>query len=255
MTDLINFKGHFTIQAIDADGHVTDEWSDNNMIMESARTTMSKIFANIVSGTTPFVDTIKLGTLGHVYGNVITPKGTSDGFIKTRDRMFSESIDVADGAVINLKKNDCIRYTGSVNTTGTSNNYYIYTGEGINDLSVSTDADFTDTNIWFDFGVTAPYNYEIGFTIPGVVAGPVDPATITETDSGAGSTVEVEQSDSSVTFTFNIAQPAANDTNGGVSVLTEAALYANNDIFAMKTFKAKVKDDTVVLKIIWTITF
>ena len=47
MEDTVKFKGHFQIQAIDAFNGmaVIDEWSDSNMIMESARTSMSEIFA------------------------------------------------------------------------------------------------------------------------------------------------------------------------------------------------------------------
>ena len=36
---------------------------------------------------------------------------------------------------------------------------------------------------------------------------------------------------------------------------TEAALYAGDNIFSMKTFPARVKEDTVKLEITWSIVF
>jgi len=38
-------------------------------------------------------------------------------------------------------------------------------------------------------------------------------------------------------------------------VYTECAFYTGTNIFSMRTFKGKIKDDTVSLKITWKILF
>jgi hypothetical protein len=85
--------------------------------------------------------------------------------------------------------------------------------------------------------------------------GGTEASAIDEDDVDSGSTVKVLQTDTSVVFTIDIATAAGNSQNDTTSVFTEAALYANGRIFSMKTFKAKVKDSTVLLRIVWTITF
>jgi hypothetical protein len=169
MNEMINFKGHFKIQAIDAFNNVVDEWEEHNMIMDSARYTMAKIFANIdysaTSTTKPFVDTVILGTLGNIDGDILTPKAAAEGFVKERTRLFSESINVGDSSIINIKQNDLIKYTGTGNLNGITGNYYIYlptSDASINPLTT----DFTDTNLWKNYGADKPYTYSVGFELP-----------------------------------------------------------------------------------------
>ena len=61
------------------------------------------------------------------------------------------------------------------------------------------------------------------------------------------------------TVTYEITIPAENGNSGDpanpVVAYTEAALYAGDDIFSMKTFPARVKENTVELKVIWSIIF
>lgn len=61
------------------------------------------------------------------------------------------------------------------------------------------------------------------------------------------------------TVTYEITIPPENGNSGDpvnpVVAYTEAALYAGDDIFSMKTFPARVKENTVELKIIWSIIF
>ena len=255
MNDNINFKGHFKIQAIDQHNIVVDEWEDDNMIMESARTTMSELFANLTSST--FINNFRIGTLGHIGDSIISPKGKDDGFVKERDRMFSEpaSIPVAINTfVANIRKNDIFFI---VPTNPTLQGYYRWIGSNVSNHQV-TDAEIADITKWTYLGTDLPYVYNIEFTLPGsnIDAGGTVALNLVETDAGSGSTVKVLQSGTSVTFTIDIATAAANLQDGGPSsIFTEAALYANNRIFAMKTFKAKVKDSTVLLRIVWTITF
>ena len=94
------------------------------------------------------------------------------------------------------------------------------------------------------------FNYPILFQGPGTASG--DCTIISESDTG--STVKLDHVGTDVTFTIEIPEFAANNNNS-IVVFTEAALYAGDNIFSMKCFPGKVKDNTVSLKIIWTIKF
>lgn len=256
MQDTLNFKGHFQIQAIDAFNGMTvlDEYVDDNMIMESARTTMSEIFAKLTDSTG--INKITLGTLGHVGNSILLPKGKDEGFVKERTRLFSETPlnNVLIGQTLTIiHKNDVMYIDASSND---AKGYYRYIGANVTNYVIN-DVVITDTALWEFLGTTKPYTYTVGFTLPGTnaTAGGTVAANIAEDDANSGSTVKVLQTDSSVIFTVDFATAAANGQNETTSVFTEAALYANNRIFAMKTFKAKVKDSTVLLRIVWTITF
>jgi len=251
MKDHINFKGHFKIQAIDTAGEIVDEWEEDNLIMEDARETMSELFSNLNTNT--FINKITLGTLGHVGDSIVTAKGKEDGFVKERDRLFSEapaSILNSSDIVALIRKNDIFNI--NVTTAG----YYKYIGDDITSYLIN-DTNVGDTTLWEYLGATAPYNYTINFDLPGTNASPTGTlaASITEDDVGAGSTVTVLQTGTSVKFTFDFAPNAGNLQNGTTSIFTEAALYSNNRIFSMKTFKAKIKDSAILLRIVWTITF
>lgn len=308
MKDNVYFKGHFTVQTINKFGDITDEYVDNNMIMEAARVSMANIFAQVA--TQPSVSKLVLGTFGHTFDtaidqNIIYPKTASQGFVKERDRLFSEYITVDDTDIsVSLKENDLIKYAGTGNASATTNAYYVWVDADAVAINISS-TDFADTTIWKAMGTDEPYRYTLEFEMPGVQSAGVnnlkeyglidytewDAVTnylqddyviyagvyyISLTSSGnlgvepgvtanwenywavidffdSGSTGNVTVSGSSVTFTFDINSAAAN--NNGNVVYTEAALYTGSDIFAMKTFKAKVKDDSVLLRIIWTITF
>ena len=105
----------------------------------------------------------------------------------------------------------------------------------------------TRTNLFSE--ELSSYNYPIVFTNPGSGAGN---CTVTS-EPNSGSTVVLEQTDTDVKYTIEIPVLAANNT--GVVVFTEAALYAGTNIFSMKCFPGKIKDNTVALKIVWTIKF
>lgn len=250
MFDNIDFKGHFTIQAIDKDGCVIDQWEDDNMIMADARITMSELFSNL--NTSTFINKITIGTMGHVGDSILIPKGKDDGFVKERARLFSTATSTANNVVLDIvRKNDIFL----VDPYGIAT-YYRYIGSDVESYSIN-DTVLSDTELWENLGTTEPYTYSINFTISGDNSNPDGNIAdaISESDPGSGSEVKVLQKDTSVTFTADFATAAANEQNENTSVFTEAALYANDRIFAMKTFKAKVKDSTVLLRIIWTITF
>lgn len=84
--------------------------------------------------------------------------------------------------------------------------------------------------------------------------------TVVATENDVKNTIRrIVGGDQGRTVTYEITIPAENANSGNpenpVVVYTEAALYAGDDIFSMKTFPARVKENTVELKIIWSIIF
>lgn len=84
--------------------------------------------------------------------------------------------------------------------------------------------------------------------------------TVEATESAVKNTIRrIVGGDQGRTVTYEITIPAENGNSGDpanpVVAYTEAALYAGNDIFSMKTFPARVKENTVELKIVWSIIF
>lgn len=256
MQDTLNFKGHFQIQALDALNNMTvlDEYVDDNMIMEDARASMSEIFAKLQTSTG--INKFTLGTLGHIGDSILVPKGKDDGFVKERTRLFSETptTPILPGQTLSIIRKNDVMYIQATDLA--ARGYYRFIAADVQNYVVN-DIVITDTSLWEFLGVTAPYTYSINFDLPGENSTPggTVAANIIEDDTNSGSTVKVLQAGSSVTFTFDIATAAANSQDQTTSVFTEAALYANGRIFSMKTFKAKVKDSTVLLRIVWTITF
>ena len=70
-------------------------------------------------------------------------------------------------------------------------------------------------------------------------------------------TVRRTVQDRTVTYTITIPEVSGNSSAVDSSVIayTEASLYAGDDIFSMKTFPARVKEDTVKLLISWSVIF
>lgn len=113
MKDVLNFKGHFKIEAIDAKNNSTviDTWQDDNLIMETARLSMAELFAMLT--TNVGINKIVLGTKGF-NGDVRIPKTSSQGFVNTRDRLFSETIEAPEAGLIStLRLGDVIHFTGT----------------------------------------------------------------------------------------------------------------------------------------------
>lgn len=76
---------------------------------------------------------------------------------------------------------------------------------------------------------------------------------VTNTD---GNTVKRSNSGNIVTFTITIGESSSNiSTGSGVIPFTEAALYSGGNLFAMKTFPARVKENSVKFVITWSIIF
>lgn len=120
--------------------------------------------------------------------------------------------------------------------------------------------DVTRTELFSETSDT--YRYSVEFTPSGVVG---VPSTVTsEYDSVGG--VQVADSTASidydplnanvVTFVFDIPRENANGPLGEVAfAYSEAGLYSGANLIAMKVFPQKIKENTVLLRIKWSIIF
>jgi len=110
----------------------------------------------------------------------------------------------------------------------------------------------TRTQLFSEDNTLAPglnYNYPITFTPPADAN-----STVTSDDNLSTVSTSIGGSSGSVTqYIFEFPETAANNT--GTVTYTECAMYAGTEIFSMRTFPAKVKDNTVILRITWSITF
>lgn len=96
---------------------------------------------------------------------------------------------------------------------------------------------------------TASYEYHLGF-VPTTNGGF---ATVTEDDASAGSTVQITLSGTGIQYIVELSQLAGN--NGSSVNYTEAAFYCGTNIFSMKCFPVRVKDNSVKIKIYWSFQF
>lgn len=238
-------RGDFRCELVKAaTGEIVDEHEKHNLIMTSARTVISKLFAGMSGASLP--DSLMIGTAGNQTGTILIPKDEDDGFTKARTTLFScVTMEVTSGDIVDIKMNSYIEYTGSDDSyTG----LYLYTGNStinftFSDVEVSGD----------DFELTdeLPDTFTTTFTVPG---------TSTDEDNGDdasatnGATMTVLYSGTAVTFKFELGTEYGNGDDGTRSY-TEAGIFAGDDIFCMKTFPAKIKDETVIFRIYWTITF
>ncbi len=91
---------------------------------------------------------------------------------------------------------------------------------------------------------------DIKFTVGGVSG---DEVTVYSDNLITKSTVKCTVSKTDVIYEILINN---DDCNGaGIMIFTECAFYTGEDIFSMKTFKGKIKDSTVSLRITWKIMF
>ena len=93
--------------------------------------------------------------------------------------------------------------------------------------------------------------YNINFTPPSTDNGQ---AVVVEDDAGAGSTVEVVYANNTITYKVVLAVSAGKGDTG-TTPYTEAALYAGDDMFCMRTFAVRAKDVSSVIRITWTLIF
>ena len=102
------------------------------------------------------------------------------------------------------------------------------------------------------------FNYQLPFNVTSSTnTVTVDAEGFVETAPLVTSTCTVQRtiSDRVITYIFTIPDTAANQDGGAAVAYTEAALYAGSNIFSLKTFPARVKEDTVRFEITWSIIF
>lgn len=91
MIDTFNkIQGHLTVECIDKAGNVVDRFENHNLVMDTARQTMSQIIAGL--STSSIIDKFVLGTKGHVDNNYLLPKTSNEGFVSSRTELFSEEL-------------------------------------------------------------------------------------------------------------------------------------------------------------------
>lgn len=248
----LHFKGHFHLDCLDKDNNILSSIDDPNLIVTTARKSMAEIFANLEG--IKFAHKLVLGTQGCVDGMPFVPKDETSGLDKAREHLFSEVVgetyQIGD-VVEKLLTYDLIKVHDSESD---SDIIYRYNGKNADNYIISAE------NISVDFTKydTAPYTYELNFHLPRT-------NTFGEDESFADGTTDVAQvvqTDTSVTFTFIISMENGNNQHvnePGYTVPTtlfnEAGLYVNDRLFSIKTFSSRVKDESIKLRIIWTITF
>lgn len=124
----------------------------------------------------------------------------------------------------------------------------------------------TRTSLFSEEGIVAK-NYSIPFDATGgadvtiLTTGSMYEGTVLDfTDAADSSSVQrVVGGTNGRTLTYSIDIPInagnSDDPLEPVIAFTEAALYAGDDIFSMKCFSARVKEDTVKLSVTWSIIF
>ena len=216
LKDKIDFYGEFTIKQLDKDGNVLNVYEEKNLIMDVARSNMAELIGGVTASALP-INQFVIGNMGHV------------------------STDILD-----------YQQVGETDTTKPSGDQ---------------DFDSTRTDL-FSEAITAGVNYRIPFDVSGGTDVTVQDANAsgtryiknvaetTDMPEVSGNIVQRVVSDRTVTYTITI--PVANANSGNVDPVvayTEAGLYAGTDLFSMKTFPARVKEDTTQFEITWSIIF
>lgn len=214
LKDNVGVRGIFSIKSFNIENEVIEEYKEDNLIMDNARSNIAQLIGGVNTGAAEAkeIDGLVLGTRGHMGTDILDYQqvGETDPdkpaghqtFQSTRTNLFSEAI------------------------AGQTNYRIPFDVTGDEDVTVSP----TGTR------------YEASTSVG---------------SAEAGNTVRRVVNDRTVTYTVTI--PAQNgnagDPQNPVVAYTEAALYAAEDIFSMKTFPARVKEDTVKFEITWSIIF
>ena len=250
-------EGHFRVDCLDKDNNVVDTFEDHNMIMLTARRSMAELFFNMVGNK--HAHKIVLGTHGSKDLQSFRAKDEEDGFVKERTHIFSEvpdTIFVFGTLFEEIYTGDIIKLQDMSNIS--KYNYWRYNGEYQKNFVIDevTIEQFTKLDY-------APYTYTINFNMTGLDMGDSESCTVANPATPqANDMVRVHLQDTSVIFTFYVDVNNGNeqehnddDFDSPTSLFNEAGLYVNDRLFAMKTFSSKVKDESVKLRIVWTITF
>lgn len=86
----IKIQGFIKVECLDSCGIVIDKYEEQNLIMDGARSLLSKNIAGL-SAAQP-MNKFVLGTNGHVDGDYNTAKTAENGFVSSRTNLFSEEL-------------------------------------------------------------------------------------------------------------------------------------------------------------------
>ena len=215
LNDKIDFYGVFSFKSFDKNGNVLDEYTEKNLIMDRARTNMAQLVAGVTSGNE---ESKGMAIDRFVLG---TQGHVGTDILKPREvgLNYDDGEPVFDATLTQLysEANSGINYSISFDVNG---------GNVVEDSSA--------TGIQYNGGNAINPN-----TNKNTVKRVVDGKEIT------------------YTFTIPVTNANGNATGDldGVVAYTEAALYAGGEIFSMKTFPARVKEDSVQFVITWSIIF
>lgn len=240
-------EGHFRLECLDKDDNVIDVYDNHNIIVTAARKSMAELFFR--SPNAKYAHKLVLGTQGCKDSSKYKAKDESDGVVKERTHIFSEipAVVYEYGTLLeNVMKGDVFALSN-----GTDVKYYC-SPQNFETIAL------TDENLITWTEVEPPYTYELTFNMTGVDSTMYDNLCT----SGRNDIVKAEQKDTSVVFTFYIDTDNGNgqhdkgeDYDVPTTFFNEAGLYVNDRLFAMRTFPSKIKDGSVKLRVIWTITF
>lgn len=176
--------------------------------------------------------------------------------------------------IMDEARRNMAQLVGGVTTPGASQgmciNKFVLGTKGHNGTDILNyikvgDAGFTSARTsLFSEAISDAKNYRISFDPVGDVditdegaVGRMYAGDVAGTFDTIKNTVRRVVSDRTVTYTITVPATNANsgDPENPVVAYTEAALYAGDEIFSMKTFPARVKEDTVKFEITWSIIF
>ena len=279
MKDYIKASGHLKIETLDVKTReLLDTWEDKNLIMDLARPNMAGLTAGH-TGVSGAIGKLMIGTQGHteagtanVGENTLVAKDNSVGFISDRVELFSVAnitptytTTGATQVIPTLSQDEIVYNFVSSSGSGIGVRGYYYEFIGITPrLSVElNNEDFTNLELWKCLGAAQTatlgktFAYSLTWDHTLVEAAGVTGITADDTQS----TVITDVTDNEATFTFEIPGLVANDTgdSSGAAQYSEAALFSDANgtynIFSMRCFPARTKDNNAILKITWKIIF
>ena len=157
--------------------------------------------------------------------------------------------------IMDLARNTFANLIAGINNTPVINRFVIGTqGHVAGDFLVpkGVDQGFTSekTCLFSEEAGDELVDFESLYFIPTGVSGD----NVTVENPNNASTVKIDVNGTDVVYEINIHNDACNGSTGTM-VFTECAFYTGSEIFSMRTFKGKIKDNTVSLKITWKIMF
>jgi hypothetical protein len=282
----MEFTGHLIVEQLDTNGNILDRFEDHNKIMRTAHVNMAQLLCGRAEGS--MINKIVIGTMGHYINLMNAIDENTLGFVSERTRLFSEAMTLHDGDVVQgVLVGDLFLYNGAaeggegVNEFATKGSYYQRLNTNMSNSLIASSEMFNDQSLWRELAIP-PYTYTINFANPdgyqntdvtvtdGTVTSTIfTNAAVSNTDGidPENTNVKFVQNDTHayVVYTFFYDVAAANNINGteykgethlqSIVPYTEAALYADDLLFSMRTFPAKIKSETTTLKIIWRINF